>query len=324
MAKYPATAAKYAQQLNRSAVGSSGNFSRLADDPEHWASVGVHTGEELAKSLAYSAYSDTFKQFNGIRPRHVKPDDYTVEELEAMTNDLYSDFEEDDHWDRENDFLRDEREGEAAAQEPGQKEDEDALDDPRQKYRGMKRPMEGKKLKMTVGSLRHLMEEVSEAAALDDQIFKLRKLINDAENEAKAPGHPANVQVAISRGILSMVDRLRSLESARNAMVEAVTERFDDPGYTDCQTCEEPTVVALDPALVSLVGEKWDSMSPSKRTAFLEFFYDVMLGWDKSSGYDPAREMTGFSWQEISGELEDDPGEFKQLVKTLRNWDARS
>lgn len=90
--KYPKTAAEYAEELNKKTEGPF----KLATEPEHWDQYGVRTGEELAKYLAIETYRDVYKDVNGVRPRHVKFDSVSIEEIESMTDELLKSFEGED------------------------------------------------------------------------------------------------------------------------------------------------------------------------------------------------------------------------------------
>jgi hypothetical protein len=65
------------------------SFLQIVEDPEHWASYGVHTVEQFehyqARALVWDLYKDAF----GIRPRHMDLDSMTVEQLEAEAESLY-------------------------------------------------------------------------------------------------------------------------------------------------------------------------------------------------------------------------------------------
>jgi len=62
---------------------------RLVEDPAHWAGYGVHTPEELEKSLLLADYSDTHKEITGFRPRDTELGmDTPIEEIEAAYDRL--------------------------------------------------------------------------------------------------------------------------------------------------------------------------------------------------------------------------------------------
>ena len=66
---FAATASEEAKKINDQLGPDIYNMT-LVTDQEHWASMGIHTGEELAISLLNSTYSDLYKSIHGIRPRH--------------------------------------------------------------------------------------------------------------------------------------------------------------------------------------------------------------------------------------------------------------
>jgi len=88
--KYPDTAEEYAAQINSKAppLGPGDWGGELTTDPEHWAKIGVHTGEELAHYLAVQEYSDTYKEFYGRRPRGMNLNKMSIEKLESMTDTI--------------------------------------------------------------------------------------------------------------------------------------------------------------------------------------------------------------------------------------------
>lgn len=83
--KYPETASEYAKQLNSE---KDDIYIKLVEDPEHWAEYDIHTGEELAHYLAKETHRDLFKELYGVRPRHMKYDQLSVEELETKNAQL--------------------------------------------------------------------------------------------------------------------------------------------------------------------------------------------------------------------------------------------
>lgn len=92
--RFPDTAEEYAKQINRNAEAgrTSPNdwISKLVTDPEHWASQGIHTGEELAHTLAADQYSDMYKDIHGVRPRF-NWKEMSVDEIESKIDDLMRD-----------------------------------------------------------------------------------------------------------------------------------------------------------------------------------------------------------------------------------------
>lgn len=83
--KYPETASEYAKQLNSK---KHDMYIKLVEDPEHWAEFDIHTGEELAHYLAKETHRDLFKELYGVRPRHMKYDQMSVEEIKAKNDQL--------------------------------------------------------------------------------------------------------------------------------------------------------------------------------------------------------------------------------------------
>lgn len=78
------TASQYAAKINAQYPNS---LFHLVEDAAHWASVGVHTGEELRRFLAISEYEDSYKESRGIRPRR-SWDGVPTEEIEAAVRRL--------------------------------------------------------------------------------------------------------------------------------------------------------------------------------------------------------------------------------------------
>ncbi len=73
VAQFAATAEEEAMRVNdQASIG-------LVTDPEHWEKYGIRTGEELAKHLLASTYSDYYKDLHGIRPR------WNMERIKAMS-----------------------------------------------------------------------------------------------------------------------------------------------------------------------------------------------------------------------------------------------
>jgi hypothetical protein len=96
--KYPDTAEEYAHQLNRESESRRGPDDWggvLTTDPDHWAEMGIHTGEDLARGLAADEYSDTYKDIYGIRPK-IKWRHLSVEELEARVDALLRSYADED------------------------------------------------------------------------------------------------------------------------------------------------------------------------------------------------------------------------------------
>lgn len=85
--EFPTTASEYAKKLNLDAK-QRGSMTMLVDDQKFWEELNVKTGEDLARSLAISEYSDVYKDTYGIRPR-AKFDNFSLEEIENELNRLY-------------------------------------------------------------------------------------------------------------------------------------------------------------------------------------------------------------------------------------------
>lgn len=87
------TASDRARELNAAfraeceATGSQA-FCVLVEDEEFWARGDIHTADELEHHLAMSTYIDMYKEANGIKPRWMNFDAYSVEELQQMIEEL--------------------------------------------------------------------------------------------------------------------------------------------------------------------------------------------------------------------------------------------
>jgi len=92
--QFAATAEEEAERVNDQAGLS------LVTDPEFWAKLGVHTGEDLAKSLLASSYSDLYKSIHNMRPRHMNFKDMSVEEIQKALDllDEYAQRVAEDEW----------------------------------------------------------------------------------------------------------------------------------------------------------------------------------------------------------------------------------
>tara|TARA_Y100000310_G_C20532914_1_gene739418 strand:+ start:206 stop:937 length:732 start_codon:yes stop_codon:yes gene_type:complete len=98
---FAATAEEEAEKVNAQ-TGIS-----LVTDQAFWEEMGVSTGEELAKSLLSSTYSDYYKDLHGIRPRWMadKIKSMSVEEIQTLIDDLDKEAETmaaDEKWEEEN------------------------------------------------------------------------------------------------------------------------------------------------------------------------------------------------------------------------------
>jgi len=88
VAQFASTASEEAAKINREAGVS------IHTDQAYWEEMGIHTGEDLARSLMISNYSDTYKSMHGIRPRWVRFEDMSFDEIQVMVKDLYEEEEE--------------------------------------------------------------------------------------------------------------------------------------------------------------------------------------------------------------------------------------
>ena len=86
--QFAATAAEEAVKVNSQVPGMA-----LQTDQSYWAKHGVNTGEDLAKELLASSYSDLYKSIHGIRPRWKNFKDMSVEEIQAEIDNLYTSAE---------------------------------------------------------------------------------------------------------------------------------------------------------------------------------------------------------------------------------------
>jgi len=77
------TASQYAAEIN----AKHNAIFKMVEDAAHWASMGVHSGEELRRFLAISEYEDSYKETRGFRPRR-SWDGVPTEEIEAAANNL--------------------------------------------------------------------------------------------------------------------------------------------------------------------------------------------------------------------------------------------
>lgn len=90
--QFAATAAEEAavinQQINAQGADEYGMVMALSTDQAHWEEYGIRTGEDLAKEMLLSSYSDLYKSFHGFRPRGGVSRDMSVEELNQVLDDL--------------------------------------------------------------------------------------------------------------------------------------------------------------------------------------------------------------------------------------------
>ena len=96
--------------------------------------MGYAPGEDQSddrKEDLYSLYSDMYKEINGIRPRWVRPEELSVEDLEMMVKDLQNDIDvsiEDQDWYDYRSKIADEdyeKETEIRELQPSAEEEED-------------------------------------------------------------------------------------------------------------------------------------------------------------------------------------------------------
>lgn len=96
--------------------------------------MGYAPGEDQSddrKEDLYSLYSDMYKEINGIRPRWVRPEELSVEDLEMMVKDLQNDIDvsiEDHDWYDYRSKIADEdyeKETEIRELQPSAEEEED-------------------------------------------------------------------------------------------------------------------------------------------------------------------------------------------------------
>lgn len=86
------SATDYARYLNSQRQDSP---MKIVEDTAHWASVDIHTADDLRRCFAKEGYSDFYKELNGFRPRRDWTG-YTTEEIEAAYEALFDDAYEDD------------------------------------------------------------------------------------------------------------------------------------------------------------------------------------------------------------------------------------
>jgi len=61
-----------------------------AEDLEFWAGMGITTVEQFRRSNAIQAYSDLYKEMNGIRPRWMDWTGATADEIETEVDKLFA------------------------------------------------------------------------------------------------------------------------------------------------------------------------------------------------------------------------------------------
>lgn len=60
----------------------------LTESPEHWAAIGIETGDELDHYLAMNEYVSVYKDIHGIKPSGTSYTLLTKQELERLTDRL--------------------------------------------------------------------------------------------------------------------------------------------------------------------------------------------------------------------------------------------
>ena len=80
--QFAATAQEEAEKINDQ-TGAG-----LVTDQEFWERMGVRTGEDLAKSVLSQTYSDYYKELHNIRPRWVDTTKMSVDDIQALIDEL--------------------------------------------------------------------------------------------------------------------------------------------------------------------------------------------------------------------------------------------
>ena len=94
------TAQEEAEKIN--AQTGAGEFGMtLVTDQDYWEKAGIVTGEDLARSVLASTYSDTYKSLYGIRPRWMRFSEMTPKQIQAELDDLYNRSDPQADWDRD-------------------------------------------------------------------------------------------------------------------------------------------------------------------------------------------------------------------------------
>jgi len=86
--EFAETAEEEAKKINQQSGAS------LVTDQEYWSKLDIHTGEDLARSLMISNYSDTYKSIHGIRPRWMNWEAMSFDEIQSAVEEL-DDYEDD-------------------------------------------------------------------------------------------------------------------------------------------------------------------------------------------------------------------------------------
>jgi len=98
------------QRINNKELERSGDRCALllVEHPHHWNKSNVHTVEDFRRNMAISEISDTYKYINGIRPRFIKFDSMSLEELESEADSIRKQLRK--MWLQEKENLRKEKE----------------------------------------------------------------------------------------------------------------------------------------------------------------------------------------------------------------------
>ena len=133
--EFAATAEEEAKKINQ----QSG--VNIVTDQEHWSELDVHTGEDLARSLMISNYSDTYKSIHGIRPRWVSFEDMSFDDIQEMVEDLYEDEDMATHglkfgedWDNTEDEYREWHREHETQRDTAVAEEEEMMQTPESEY----------------------------------------------------------------------------------------------------------------------------------------------------------------------------------------------
>jgi len=87
--KFEPHASQEAEKINRQAGMQHG--MQLVTDQNHWSSMGIETGRDLALMILTQTYSDTYKEIHGIRPRRQFN---SPEDAQEALEQLYAYFDE--------------------------------------------------------------------------------------------------------------------------------------------------------------------------------------------------------------------------------------
>lgn len=76
-------------------------IGQTVSDPEHWAGYGIHTIDQYRHNEAASFYSDMYKDLNGFRPRWMKFDTMTADEIWYEVDQLQKQVDADREYEKE-------------------------------------------------------------------------------------------------------------------------------------------------------------------------------------------------------------------------------